>query len=168
MKKKITLSIIIALFILTGCNTVKETPNKTNIKEVKKDGIKYKNQYFIFDRTNKNNEMSFNYSNEFSIAGYNSFTSLSYPDTGDEIQIRLNYFEEETLESAKSKMLNNNYEELEVNNIKWYHGTYTLDDGAVNSAYITEYNNKIYFYSINKNDDTKAIEDAFLKGITFE
>ena len=170
MRKKllIVLLVIFGMFAITACGDTEDSGNKTNTKAQVKDGIKYKDLYFVFDRSQTNNEMHFKYSDDFSLSGYNSFTGVTY---NDEISIRLNYFENVTLDEAKKTMFDGAYEEIEMNNIKWYKGTFTVNDGGdgtLMSVYITEYNSKIYLYMINKNDDTKAVEEAFLKGITFE
>ena len=168
MKRKILLGFLLVLTLITftGCGA-KLSNNTTEKNEIPKNGIKFEDEYFVFDQSETNNEMHFKLPNEFSIGGYNSMTGITYSGSKSEIKIQLNYFENQSLQEGLSTLLNNQYEELEVNNIKWYHGVVNIQDGTVNSVYLTEYNNKIYIYMINKEDVTKDIEEAFLNGITF-
>ena len=177
MKKKLIFSllIVLALFMVAGCNTKKDTKvNKKENKAVDKTLFKIKDKEFHLDTDKEFNGLKYKTSSEFKeVSNYTmSSTYMQYNYQPENSQnyfyFRILYYEGKDIDFAKDDYIGTEehfeYKDVKINNIECKMIDEERTDGTIHHYFITKDGNTFILDFISQND-IKDFESKVLDSI---
>ncbi len=178
MKKKtaLILLLVISLVTLTACGSSgassssqtepkkqEEPAPRPQYPTAKFDGTEYE-----FDEANKHYDMSFRYSNDWKIAGFNETMNLYHgsEENPDFVVTLIDYAGQKIADAVAALADGTETLTKDINGTAWT----TFDIKAeqkTNSLYLTEKGNDLYMVVFQSDKDTTDLQKVFMENVAF-
>lgn len=164
--KKIYVLLLFILISLTGCVNV-NTGEPTPIVNPVVDGVKVGDKTFVLNSSNQFKDMTFKYSNDFDIGGYENTMNIIYGSIDNpSIVVRFLYYEGKTVNDLVSS-INGDIKNIKYNNYEWFNCKTKDNNGKDISMNFYNYKGNVYVVVFSGNYDLTQFEIETMNNIIF-